>query len=84
MRLKYGFDKLKKCTALAGVQLNGRSRKHLFLKTSKSHSFILVNTGKVLLRKLFLEHHASKMMCTNWFSTADLAWGKRNGLFLSA
>lgn len=49
---------------------NDGSGKHLFLKISKSYSYVLVRL--VLYRTLFLEHHASKMMCTNWFSTSDL------------
>lgn len=75
IRLQNDFDKLDKCIELNRLQLNGGSEKHLFLG-HLSHSFILVNNGKVLSGMLFLDDHASKIMCTNCFSTGDPAWGK--------
>lgn len=83
IRLQNDFDVLEKCIKLNRLQLNDGSGKHLFLGHI-SHSYILANNGQVLSGMLFLDDHASKMMCTDCFSTADPAWGKWDGLFFNA
>lgn len=66
VRLQNGFDALEKCTVLNSVRLNGRSRRHLFLKEPKVILLPMLTPARSHLEYFFLEYHASENDVHKW------------------